>query len=134
MVKVTYFDEAERMVAAAAVEEKVIRLSDSLGIPIDKCVWNLGLGMDHTGPHRLDVYLGEYIVRIYFTDHELACYWGLGNTTFTDDRLRELVGRLSDIMFALGAHELSGHTSSGFTYPVRNSHYHMKRHVRRKTK
>lgn len=74
----TYFDESERMIAPAAVEAKVIQLTDDFGIAVDKSVWNLGMGMDHTGPHRLDVHLGEYVLRIYFTDHELARYWGDG--------------------------------------------------------
>ena len=134
VVKVTYFDEPERWMAAAAVEKKVIELAEGIGISVDKCVWNLGLGINHTGPHRLDVHFGEYVVRIYFTDHELAGYWGMEETTLTDNRLRQLMERMSDIISALNAHASSEHLSSGMTFPDRIGHHYLKKHFRRRAK
>lgn len=134
VVCVTYFDESARLIAASEVEKKIIQFTCELGIPVDQCIWNLGLGMDHMGPHRLDVHFGENAFRIYFTDHELACYWGPVETPSTDNRLRELMGRLSDLLLALKADDLSAPPSSGIPLHECTSHHYFKKYVRRRTK
>lgn len=98
VVQVAYFNEAERRIAASAVEAKFEELSKEIGIAVDNYVWNLDQGMNHRGPHRLDVHLRRHVLRIYFTDRELAEYWGMEEKTIINTRLRELMARLHDLL------------------------------------
>lgn len=100
MEAVTYFNESERMRAATTIEANVMQFSNELGLSVTQCVWNLNLGMNHCGPHRLDVHFGDFVLRIYFTDCELASYWWMQETTRTDDRLSQLIARAYDIIHA----------------------------------
>jgi len=115
VVTVTYFNEPERMAAANAVEAKFVALANEFGLAIDKCVWNLDMGMNHSGPHRLDVHFEDYVLRVYFTDRELAEYWGSQEVAFTDNRLRELVENLHDIILSINAPEFSEYSPLGIT-------------------
>lgn len=98
MVQVAYFDEVERRIAASAVEAKFEELAKEIGIAVDNYVWNLDQGMNHCGPHRLDVHLRRHVLRIYFTDRELAEYWGMEEKAIINTRLRELMARLHDLL------------------------------------
>lgn len=101
MVKHVYFDESARRGAAAEIETKIKAISAKVGIHIRRCVWNLDMGMNHDGPHRLDVHVEGHVLRIYFSDHELARYWGMEETEVTDNRLQELLVRLPDLLVAV---------------------------------
>lgn len=101
MVRTAHFNEAERLVAAGRVEARLVKLAEGYDITFDKCVWNLDQGMNHRGPHRLDVHYRGYVLRIYFTDDELAAYWAMEQTSMTDTRLHELIAGLHDILLEL---------------------------------
>lgn len=95
------FNEPERLAAAAVVEARLVKLAEEYGITFDHCVWNLDQGMNNGGPHRLDIHFCGSALRIYFTDYELASYWGMGETTTTDARLRELTAGMHDVLLEL---------------------------------
>lgn len=108
LVKQVHFGEAERRVAAAAIEARIGVVAARFGIGIGRCVWNLDLGMNHSGPHRLDMHLEEEVVRLYFSDHELCAYWETGETTNTELRLQEFFSRLPDLLGAVAAVPVQG--------------------------
>lgn len=94
VVRIACFNEAERREAAVAIEIRLAGLGSVFDIAIDKYVWNLDQGMNHCGPHRLDVHFCGHVVRIYFTDAELAAYREMGETGMTDNRLHEILVRI----------------------------------------
>ncbi|HEV2610021.1 MAG TPA: hypothetical protein VGU61_07115 [Noviherbaspirillum sp.] len=98
MKQTMYFDAAQRAVAAAAIESRLTAISCRLGLNLTMFVWNHGEGMNHKSPHLLDITVGEHVVRMYFTDHELACYWGEPVAMGTDARLEALCSSLQQLL------------------------------------
>jgi hypothetical protein len=87
----------ERRRAACEIENAVKRIAFYGTDMRATCVWNLGQEMDHTGPHRLDVSVGELACRLYFTDGELLDY-------NTGDSVQEVDFRLDVVLSKLFAH------------------------------
>ncbi|WP_334188741.1 hypothetical protein, partial [Noviherbaspirillum sp.] len=98
MMQTVYFDASQRAVAAAAIEGRLTAISRRLALNIEKFVWNHGEGMNHKGPHLLDITVSEHVIRIYFTDQELACYWGEPVSMGTDARLEALCSSLQQVL------------------------------------
>ena len=85
-----------KIMAAMAIEAKVKELAVQTGFAIHSGGWNLGQGMQHAGPHRLDVLVGDQSIRIYFTDHELLAFLRDKEKEATEVRLHRLVSRLRE--------------------------------------
>lgn len=101
MVTGADFDDSRRASVAAAINARLVGLGNGCGISFDKFDWNFDLDSSHSGPHRLDAYFSDYVLRIYFADTELATYWGTSESALTDNRLHALVKRLADIIHAV---------------------------------
>lgn len=101
MVMGADFDDSRRASTAAAINAKLVGLGNGCGISFDKFDWNFDLDSSDSGPHRLDAYFSDYVLRIYFADTELATYWETSEAAMTDNRLHALVNRLADIIHAV---------------------------------
>lgn len=94
MVAYPRYEEPQRLIAAMTIEDRVVELARQAGIRVSDCGWNLGQGMDHPGPHRLDIHVGNRTVHVYFTDLELAAYRGTVKLYGTDIKLMRVIDRL----------------------------------------
>lgn len=100
MKRMVYFDTTQRAVAATMIEGRLTAICRRLALCIDRFVWNHGKGMSHVSPHLLDITVAEHVIRMYFTDQELACYWGEPVSMGTDARLEALCSSLQRVLHA----------------------------------
>ncbi|SNS92040.1 hypothetical protein SAMN06265795_10976 [Noviherbaspirillum humi] len=98
MTQIVYFDAVQRTLAATEVEAKLTAICRRLTLRIEGFVWNHGEGMDHKSPHLLDISIGEHVIRMYFTDQELACYWGEQLKEASDARLEAICSNLQQAL------------------------------------
>lgn len=82
--------------AAAFIEETVRELALEYNLSISSFVWNLGQGFDFPGPHRLDLFLANTAIKVYFTDDELIRHMDRSRRHETKQRLRALLSELHD--------------------------------------
>lgn len=82
--------------AASFIEETVRKLASEYGLAVSSCVWNLGQGFDSQGPHRLDLFLTNTAIKIYFTDEEFIHFVDGRRGYETRHRLRTLLSELHD--------------------------------------
>jgi hypothetical protein len=87
-------EERQRLSAAAAIQSKVKSLAMQMGMEVLDCMWNMRQGMNHVGPHRLDIRSAHQDTKIYFSDLELISYEQ--DSVDTDDRLRILIVKLCE--------------------------------------
>lgn len=89
-----HVEEPQRIDAATAIESRMKELAEQTGFTINCGEWNLGQGMNHRGPHRLDVRVSDRTVRLYFTDDELIAYLQHRGSSVAESTLNLLVHRL----------------------------------------
>jgi hypothetical protein len=89
--------ERQRLAAALAIEDRIDQLAAESGMTVMSAVWNLNQGMDHPGPHRLDVGVEECSARIYFTDNELFAYASGAADSMVDERLRFIISDIQEV-------------------------------------
>lgn len=103
------FNEDQRLIAAAAVEASVYKIAKHFGMSVERCLWNCDTGMNHSGPHRMDIHISGLSIRTYISDDELAAYWSRQNTGDTDVRLYHLLNGLHDLIEELAWADLPQH-------------------------
>jgi hypothetical protein len=80
--------------AAAEIERKVRELAVRHGKRVDRCSWVYGQPSTRCDTYRLDILVGDRVVKVYFTEHELDAYWESGSGGNTDIRLGCLMSGL----------------------------------------
>jgi hypothetical protein len=91
-----HHDEQERLAAAAEIQHRITELTRKMGVTVSTMVWNLDQGMNHSGPHRLDICIAGKVTKIYFTDNELVAFPGKQPAFGTQARLERIVRQCQD--------------------------------------
>lgn len=81
---------------AAFIEETIAELALEYNLTVSSCIWNLGQGFGFVGPHRLDLFLANTAIKVYFSDDELIRHMDHSRRHETKQRLRVLLSELHD--------------------------------------
>lgn len=85
----------KKMMGAVSIERRVKNLLRKNGLTVSRSHWTQYAGGAQSRLHRLDVYVRNYPVRMYFTGQELMEYLD-DNRDDTDSRLHQVISTLHD--------------------------------------
>jgi hypothetical protein len=63
--------DQKRQAGTQCVETRAVAIAKTHDIAISSCVWDIGEDLASTYAHRLDLFAGTEVVRLYFSDLEL---------------------------------------------------------------